>query len=595
MFGRLTRFLVIGVPLTLVLVSAVTASANRSASAVAVPAFSTSQLTAPSGADWLSSNGNVLSQRYSTLSQITGANGSGLKLAWSTPLALATSPGKKFAGNASPLAYNGVLYTQDAWGRVFANDGATGATLWVFDPQVAQNVPGNGTDLRGIAIGGGMVYLALAGTMYGIDAQTGAQVWANQVADPLTGQGLDAAPIYYNGMVISGTTGGDWGASCIDFALDAKTGHIKWYYNNIPSNPKAEGWNTWPAHRSYFGGGAVWDTPSIDPSLGLVYVPVGNPVPYAGFLNGPGKELNTESVLALKADTGKFAWVYQEVHHDLWDYDAMQTPVVATLKINGKNTDVVDSLNKDAYNFILNAATGKPILGAPETPVPQLASVHSYPTQPIPVGDDLIPHVPSDPQAWQGLAPDGKPYVISTQPYTPYDDQHYTVVAPTYTGGTDWYPSAADPATGTFFACVNVTDFAYESLPPSEIKPVLFSTGSFSGLKTSSSATSTRTSRLVAVNLSTNKIVWKYDTPNISCTSPVMVTGGGLVIIGRTDGTFEAHDVTNGNLVWTKQNLVAGTVQALIPRLMTYQAGGKQYIVAQTSGAVPELDAYTLP
>jgi alcohol dehydrogenase (cytochrome c) len=573
------------------------ASGSRSASDVSIPAFSAADLAKPAGNDWISDNGNIQGWRYSSLSQINGSNGNSLKLVWSAHLAPPATPERVAAANGHPIEYQGVLYQEDAWTRVTAIDATSGKILWQFDPQVGLNVPGNGTDMRGVGIGDGKVYYAIYGTVYALDAKTGAQVWANQIVDPNSGGGTDIAPVYYKGMVILGTTGGDWGGACIVIALDAKTGKTKWFYNTIPSNPRQPGWNTWPSHRSYFGGGAVWDPISIDPKLDLVYAGVSNPVPYAGSLNGPGKELNTESVLALHAATGKFAWVYQEVHHDIWDYDAMQTPVVGFIKQNGKQVDVVDSLNKNAYNFILYADSGKPVVGIPEVPVPQNAAQHTYPTQPIPKGDDLIPHVPSDPDAWQGLAPDGKPFEISKQPYTPYDETHYVVVAPTYTGGTDWYESGFSPRTGYFYACVNVTSFAYEAFPPADIHPVIGNVGSFAANKTATSPTSTRIGRLVAVDMTTNKMVWKTDTPNSFCTSPVLMTGGGLVIIGRNEGTINAYDDKTGNLMWSIPNIVSGQQTPVNPRITTYAVNGKQYIVAFTNSTVlgPELDAYALP
>ncbi len=194
------------------------------------------------------------------------------------------------------------------------------------------------------------------------------------------------SPKYYKGLVVLGTSGGDSGAVCIMVALNAKTGKVVWHYSSIPSTPKSYGWKTWPAQRWYFGGGAIWDPPSIDPKNNLVYYGTGQALPFNGLLNGPGAEYGTDGVYALNVMTGKFVWWFQEVHHDIWDYDSMQTPIVETVKQNGKSIDVVDHINKDAYNYVLNADTGKPVVGVVETPVPQDPLNHTYPTQPIPTG-----------------------------------------------------------------------------------------------------------------------------------------------------------------------------------------------------------------
>src|SRR5579885_3382320 len=403
---RLLQALVFGIAVSSVLLTAVSASGKGARSAAAVPAFTPAQLSAPAGANWISENGNLQSWRYSTLSQITASNGGGLKLAWTTHLANPTSPERLAQGNANPIVYNGTMYVQDGWTRITALDAASGKTLWQFDPQVGLNTAGNGTDMRSLGMGDGMVFTGMYGTVYAINAQTGAQVWATQVVNPVGGGGIDVSPLYYKGLVILGTTGGDWGGACEMVALDAKTGKVRWHYSNIPSNPKAYGWNTWPANRWYYGGAAIWDMGSIDPRYDLVYFGTGQPLPFNGLINGPGAEYGTCGVYAIHVLTGKFAWWFQEVPHAIWDYDGMQTPLVETISHNGK-----------------------PVVGGVETPVPQDPRAHTYPTQPIPIGDELVPHVPPDPQDFQGvLAPDGKPYVISSVPYTPYTDQNYVVV-----------------------------------------------------------------------------------------------------------------------------------------------------------------------
>jgi len=600
--GMLGRVLVFGAVVSVVLLTSFSASGNRSKTAVSIPAFTPAQLTAPAGADWISQSGNIASWRYSALSQINASNGGSLKPAWTNHFAAPTIPEKLSAGNANAVAYNGVLYQQDAWTRIFAVDGASGKTLWAFDPQVGLNVPSNGTNMRSVSIGAGQVFTGAYGTVYGLDAQTGKQNWATQIVDPNAGNGIDAAPVYYKGMVIIGTTGGDWGGSCIVTALDAKTGTVLWYYTTIPNNAKAEGWNTWPTHRSYFGGGAVWDPVLINAAADLVYIGVSNPIPYTGYLNGPGKELNTESVLALHAKTGKFAWLFQEIHHDIWDYDSEQTPTLAYITKGGKKIAVVDHTNKSGYNFILDAVTGKPVVPVHETPVPQSAPMHTYPTQPIPEGDALLDHFPSDPENYQGvIAPDGKPYIVSKSPYVPYTDKEWTVYSPAAGSGVQWQPNSFSPRTGLLYLCINNSDGALQSFPAADIKPVVGQVGQILSVKLGGIATATSTGRLVAVDMATNKIVWKVDTPRqgatiTPCSSPVTTTASGLVLIGRNNGMIQAYDDKTGQFRWQVQNLVSGQAIQAAPRLMVYAANGKEYIGAFTNSIFgPELTAYALP
>src|SRR5579862_9494916 len=253
-----------GTVVSLVLLVAGGATASGSKTAAAIPAFTPAQLSAQAGANWILENGNIESNRYSSLSQINGSNGSSLSLAWTTHLPDPATPEQHTAGKANPIIYNGVMYVQDTYGRITALDATSGKILWQFDPSVGLNVPLGGS-ANSIGMGDGMIFTGIYGTVYALNAQTGAQVWANQIVDPVGGGGIDVSPVYYKGEVILGTTGGDAGGSCVEVALDAKTGRVVWHYSNIPSNPSAYGWNTWPADRYYYGGGAVWDMPAVDP------------------------------------------------------------------------------------------------------------------------------------------------------------------------------------------------------------------------------------------------------------------------------------------------------------------------------------------
>ena len=541
--NRLVQGLIFGCVVSFVLFAAVGASGSGSKSSVAIPAFTVAQGSAPGGANWIDENGNLQAWRYSTLSQINGSNGGNLKLAWHTNIAAPAQSEPLGAGNEAPLVYNGVMYVQDGWMRVTAMDASSGKVLWQFDPGLPLNL-GAGSG-RSLGMGDGMIFTGNKGTVYAINAQTGAQVWATQLVDPIGGASIDVSPKYYKGLVVLGTAGGDSGAVCMAVALNAKTGKVVWHYSTIPSTPKAYGWKTWPAQRWYFGGGAIWDPPAIDPKNNLVYYGTGQALPFNGLMNGPGAEYGTDGVYALNVMTGKFVWWFQEVHHDIWDYDSMQTPIVETIQKGGKSIDVVDHINKDAYNYVLDANTGKPVIQVVETPVPQDPADHTYPTQPIPVGDELVPHVVPDPQDFQGiLAPDGKPYLVSTTPFPTYTDQQYVVLAPSILGGVEWPEAAWDPKTGTEVVCTNAQSVAYKSPPAADQHPVV--RGNVTQLSAIFPPTAQATSRLVAFNPATNRIVWKHDddaTGGIAagksglCSSQVTITASGLALIGRTIAT----------------------------------------------------------
>jgi len=220
---RVSGAVVAVVTLTTVLALAVVASARHAAT---IPAFTTAQLQKDPATDWPTNMGNLQGTNHSSLAQITPANVANLKVAWHTELSapslVASLPLLVGGATSVPIAYNGVLYTEDQADRVFANDAATGKTLWVYDPR--QDSPYAQISVRGLGIGDGKVYLADAkAVVTAIDANTGQKVWATRIANPDLGFQFTAAPLYWNGMLLTGTSGGDLGASCFFLAMDAKT------------------------------------------------------------------------------------------------------------------------------------------------------------------------------------------------------------------------------------------------------------------------------------------------------------------------------------------------------------------------------------
>src|SRR6476646_6610798 len=203
------------------------------------------------------------------------------------------------------------------------------------------------------------------GQIVGLDQSTGRPKWATTVANWKLGFTFTAAPMYVNGLVIAGESGGDSGAPCQLVALDAKTGKVKWRFSVIPRGNQF-GANSW-AKTDFVGGGAMWSSPAVDTKLGLVYIAVGNPIPYNGADRGVGKDLFTEGVVAVHMNTGKLAWYYQETHHDNWDYDPAANGVeLFDLNIKGQMRHGIAQAGKTGWVYILDRANGKPILGINE-------------------------------------------------------------------------------------------------------------------------------------------------------------------------------------------------------------------------------------
>jgi len=556
------------------------ASAGNRAAPVPSPAFTASDLIAASGDNWLGWNGNVYNQRYSSLATVNTSNVKQLKVAWSKSLVI---PGLKVKpgplgvfAEQQPVVYQGTMYMPDANGNVWSMDAGTGERNWTHRAKFPKGL----TPLlpsRGVAQGDGKVYIALGdASISALDQSTGRVVWKKTVADYKDGYYFTNAPTYYNGMVITGTSGGDSGSRGFVLALNAKTGKEIWRFYVIPYKNTDLGGFTWPKKKAFLGGGAMWNTPTIDPQLGLMYIAVGNPIPYSGIIRGAGKELFTDSILALSVKTGKLRWYFQTTHHDIWDYDATNPTVLFDL--DGKKG--IAQAGKTGWVYILDRRNGKPLIGIKEKKVPQLASAHTFATQPYPVGDAFSKQCATA-SAYKGkLAPNKKPYKVGCI-YTPYDDKAFTAFAPSALGGANWPPSAYSSDTGYMYICSKDSEGPWRAIPADKqkLKPL----GDFSqieGLTPGGGAVNVpSTGKIVAMNMRNNRIAWQVKWPTI-CYSGVTTTAGGLVFVGSNEGFLKAYDAKNGNLLWSSPKLKAGVNAPPV----TYTANGKQYVAVFAGG-----------
>ena len=279
-----------------------------------IPAFTAEELTALPADDWLTSRGDIYNRQFSSLDQINKQNVSTLKVAWHTKVAIPTPPGLGKAKKPSPIfaegeavVYKGTMYMPDPSGNVFAFDAVTGERQWYYKPKYPKGFAAALPTSRGVTLGGGKVFHALNdATIVALDPATGRVTWKTKVEDYKRGYHFTSPPTYVNGTLVIGESGGDSGAESKVVGLDGATGKVKWKFNVIPTGSEF-GAKSWPKKRAYLGGGAVWAQAPVDPELGLVYVAVGNPVPYNGNARGVGDELFTESVVALRINTGQFA------------------------------------------------------------------------------------------------------------------------------------------------------------------------------------------------------------------------------------------------------------------------------------------------
>jgi len=549
------------------------------------PAFSSDDLNATAADDWITNGGSLANQRYSELDEIDTSNVSQLKGVWLTHLKSATAA--KYSGESQPLAYKGVIYIPTGDDTVYAINAETGEILWKHDPQINQEISTVccGWESRGVGLGDGKVYIGqLDGKLVALDQKTGNVAWQTAVEPWQQGYSITNAPLYVDGMVITGISGGEFGTRGRVTAYDARTGKMRWRFWTIPG-PGEFGHDTWPAGDSWKSGGApVWQTPSVDPKLGLLYFTTGNAGPDLNGSQRKGKNLFTASMVALDVHTGKLRWAYQMVHHDIWDYDAPSPTVLFDATVNGHDVHGIGEAEKTGWLYLLNRETGKPLFPIPERNVPQNADQKTWPTQPIPSYKSFVPVVISQEQYKQikqvakVAAKDRTLKVIKqTRPYQPYW-KTMLALTPGPQGGTNWQPSSYNPNTHMFYVCAQSGTVGYtaETGKPAKQKDVAqITTGS---TLTVAGGFGTNPGTFTAIDASTGKIVWQKRWPE-ACYAGSATTKGNVVFIGRNDGRLQAYNASNGKLLWNFQT-GAGANDA--PTIFRWK--GHEYVAFYSGG-----------
>jgi quinoprotein glucose dehydrogenase len=427
---------------------------------------------AQSDAGWPNYGNDPGGSRYSTARQIDRTNVAQLKPVWTYrtgALEQQTDLIEKAAFETTPILVENQLFLSTPYNHVIALDPETGVRLWEFDPHVdlshgysevssrgvsawvnAKAKPGQPCRLR-IFIG------TLDGRLIGVDGKTGqpcvdfgnkGEVDLTQDAATATewngGYQVTSAPAIAGDLVITGSSIADnWKVDTgrgIVRAFDARTGKLRWTWNPTPWADKTE---------PRTGGGNAWSTLSVDPKEDLVFIPVGSSAPdyYGGIRKGDDKW--SDSVVALRASSGKFVWGFQAVHHDLWDYDVASQPTLFTWK-DGTPAIVVNT--KMGHVFVLNRLTGAPLLPVEERPVPQstIPGEQSSPTQPFST-ISLVPEKITADDAWGPTPQDEawcKAKIAASQwdgMFTPPSLQGI-VVFPGNVGGVNWGSAAYDPS-----------------------------------------------------------------------------------------------------------------------------------------------------
>lgn len=542
-----------------------------------VPDFSADDLLESPADNWITNGGDIYNGRFSPLNQIDTSNISDLKAEWVTSMGSGLE--FKYSGEATPIVYDGVMFNITGDDHVVAMDATTGEMIWEYKPQLAEGLDTVccGWTSRGVAVGDGKVFVGLLDArLVALDQETGELLWETVVDEWHKGHTITTAPLFYDGKVYTGIAGGDYGARGYLAAYDANMGREIWRTYTIPA-PGEEGSETWQDDTPNWmtGGAPVWQTPALDPELGLLYFGTGNAAPDLDGSDREGDNLYTTSVMALNVNTGEIEWHYQTVHHDIWDYDLANPVVLYDVEMDGEMKKGLAQAGKTGWVYLLDRTNGEPLVGIEETPVPQLENQKTAATQPIPVGDSFVPQTITEEDIERDLPDDYDG--LYGDIFTPFWDEP-VMMKPSPQGGANWPPSAYNPNTELFYVLGNDNYSSYTHIEGDEANE--YEEGKVylgSIMQPEENAPSRGT--VTALDVKTNEIVWQ-DNWDTTAYSGILTTAGNLVFTGHNDGRIIAYDATSGEQVWEFMTDAGANAPP-----MTYEVDGKQYITIFSAGS----------
>ena len=511
----------------------------------------------PAAIDFPKVGGNLGNQSFSALRQLSPANLRQLGAVWTQELSMGEAA--QFQ-QSSLVVVGGVLFIETTQGDVFAVDGKTGAIKWRY-------APGYGPSLRrGVAVGEGKVFTTAAGKrVIALDQQSGKVVWEKVLDEPGINSQIKAPLTYFDGLLYVGSNDGPRGVA---MAFKADTGEIAWKFYGIPGTGEF-GNDTWEGDSWKLGGASPRMNPAIDPELGLLYWTFGNARRGvsgggAGAVDGSdrgGQNLFANSLVALDLKTGKRLWHFQSIHHDIWDMDNVMAPVLADFPVKGRTRKAVIYGSKTGLTYILDRATGEPVVGVTETPVPQEPKQKTWPTQPYPDGDSIVPLCPDTKGTGANRAPPN--YVVGCL-FTPHTDRA-VIMAPGTGGAADWSQQSFDPITGLLYIPAGIVNSAH-SVPTAGV-----------GFRPPGEE---RSGFIVAKNPANNRIVWRKAMPwALAHGNGILTTAGGLMFVGQPDGNLLGLDVNGGKELWRFQ-----TGAGVHSTPVTYVIDGEQYLAVFAGG-----------
>ena len=349
-----------------------------------------------------------------------------------------------------------------------------------------------------------------------------------------------------------------------------RSGKLVWTFYTVPG-PGEFGHDTWPQDNDLWmhGGASVWQTPAVDPELGLIFFSTGNPGPdYNGGVRA-GDNLFSASIVALEAKTGEYRWHFQQVHHDIWDYDGPSPVVLFDLELNGAQRKGIAQPSKTGWVYILDRTDGTPLIGIDERPVPQEPRQATAATQPYPRGDAFVPQSIA-------VAPEGFALVNDGKIFTPF----WTDVASTASNRRSAAARIGRRARTIHRAAIYTSARRIASASSRPIRSRSNGRRPASAMSPACSARrACRTSACSRRSTCTRTSSSGSSTGPSACYSGSTTTAGGLTFVGRNDGRLTALDSRSGKKLWEFQ-----TGAGMNAPVSVFEHAGKQYVVAYSAG-----------
>ena len=486
-----------------------------------------------SQADWPVYHGALSANRYSTLAQIDKSNVGRMAPKWVFPIPSAAPL------QVTPVVVGGVMYVTSA-NECYALDAGSGKQIWHYQRPRTAGLAGNaaGGINRGVAVNRDRVFMVTDHAhIIALNRFTGKLIWETEMADWHQNYNATSAPLPVGNLVVSGTAGGDEGARGFVAAFDQETGKEAWRFWTVPRRGEA-GSESWNGDQIDHPGAVAWGTGSYDPDLGIVYWQTGNA---GNDLNGDerqGDNLYSASILALDARTGKLKWHYQYTPHDVWDWDAVQPPVLVDAEWEGQMRKLLLQANRNGFFYVLDRTNGKLLRATP-----------------------LVRKL-----TWaKGIGPDGRPMMNPNQIPT----TEGTRICPALEGATNWFSTSYNPGTQLYYVQTleRCALFVKEPMPWAAGKGYMG--GTTRGIPGESAQKVLR-----AFDVRTGKAVWEVAQEGKGNSwGGVLSTSSGIVFYADDTGEFVAADAASGKTLW---HYPANQLWKASP--MTYMFDNLQYV-----------------